>query len=62
MIARDNQGKIVGQIENMRDANGNSVFTTTSYVNEKPTVQFVTIRDGQGHIESRTILGGKILP
>lgn len=62
MIMRDSQGKIVNQIENIWDANGNSVSTTTSYVNERPVVQLVTIRDGQGHIESRTFLGGKIFP
>jgi hypothetical protein len=62
MIARDNQGKIVGQIEYIWDANGNSVSTNTSFYNEKPVVQQVTIRDRQGHVESRTILGGKIFP
>jgi pSer/pThr/pTyr-binding forkhead associated (FHA) protein len=62
MIMRDSQGKIVNQIENIRDARGNSVSTTTTYVNERPVVQQVTIRDGQGHIESRTILGGKLFP
>jgi len=30
MIARDNQGKIVGQIEHLRDAQGNTVDTVTS--------------------------------
>ena len=62
MITRDSQGKIVGQIENFWDADGNSVTTVASYVNEKPAVQLVTIRNGQGHAESRTILGGKLFP
>ena len=48
MIMRDNQGKIVNQIEHIWDGNGGSVSTNTTYVNEKPVVQLVTIRDGQG--------------
>ncbi len=30
MIVRDNNGKIVGQIEHFRDAQGNTVDTVTS--------------------------------
>ena len=62
MITRDSQGRIVGQIEHIWDTNGGSVSTNTTYVNERPMVQQVTIRDGQGHFESRTILGGKLFP
>ena len=28
---------------------------------ERPVVQRITIRDTQGHVESRTILNGKLL-
>jgi hypothetical protein len=38
MITRANQGKIVGQIEHLRDARGNTVDTVTSYYNERPVV------------------------
>ena len=62
MITRDNQGKIVGQIEHVWDANGNSISTNTSFYNEKPVAQQVTIRDSQGHVSSRTVLGGRIFP
>lgn len=62
MITRDNNGKIVGQIEHMRDAQGNTVDTVTSYYNERPVIQRITIRDTQGHVETRTILNGKLLP
>jgi len=62
MIARDNQGKIVGQIEHLRDSQGNTVDTVTSYSNERPVVQLITVRDTQGHVETRTILNGKLLP
>ena len=63
MITRDNNGKIVGQIEHLRDAQGNTVDTNTIYDSrEQPKVQQITIRDTQGHVESRTILNGKLLP
>jgi hypothetical protein len=62
MLVRDNQGKVVGQLEHFRDANGNTYDTNTIYSNERPVVQLVSIRDNQGHIESRTILNGKLLP
>ncbi len=63
MITRDNQGKIVGQIEHLRDAQGNTVDTNTMYDSrERPVIQLITIRDTQGHVESRTILNGKLLP
>jgi hypothetical protein len=63
MISRDNQGKIVGQIEHLRDAQGNTVDTNTTYDSrERPVVQKITIRDTRGHVESRTILNGKLLP
>jgi hypothetical protein len=63
MIVRDNQGKIVGQLEHFRDNNGNTVDTNTMYDSrERPVVQQITIRDTQGHVETRTILNGKLLP
>jgi hypothetical protein len=61
MIVRDNQGK-VGQLDHFRDAQGNTVDVVTNYHNGRPVVQLITIRDTQGHVESRTILGGKLLP
>ena len=63
MIVRNNQGKIVGQLEHLRDNNGNTVDTNTMYDSrERPVVQQITIRDNQGHTESKTILNGKLLP
>ena len=63
MIVRDNHGKIIGQLEHFRDNNGNSFDTNTMYDSrERPVVQKISIRDNQGHVESRTILNGKLLP
>jgi diketogulonate reductase-like aldo/keto reductase len=52
----------MAQIEHLRDARGNTIDTATSYSNERPVVQLITIRDNQGHVESKTILNGKLLP
>jgi hypothetical protein len=63
MIVRDNHRKIVGQLEHFRDSNGNTVDTNTLYDSrEQPRVQQITVRDNQGHTETRTILNGKLLP
>lgn len=63
MIVRDNHRKIVGQLEHFRDNNGNTFDTNTLYDSrERPVVQKISIRDNQGHVESRTILNGKLLP
>jgi hypothetical protein len=62
MIVRDNAGKVVGQLEHFRDAQGNTVDTVTTYSNERPVVQLIIVRDTLGHVESRTILNGKLLP
>jgi hypothetical protein len=63
MIVRDNSGKVVGQLEHFRDAQGNTVDANTTYdSSERPKVQQITVRDTQGHVESKTILNGKLLP
>jgi hypothetical protein len=62
MIVRDNQGKVVAELQHLRDAQGNTIDSVTSYSNERPAVQILTTRDTQGRVESRTILGGKLLP
>ena len=63
MIIRHNQGKIVGQLEHFRDSNGNTVDTNTMYDSrEQPKVKQITIRNNQGHTESKTLLNGKLLP
>jgi hypothetical protein len=62
MIIRDNRGKIIGQIEHLGDNNGNSFDSNTIHSNERPVIQLVSVRDNQGHVESKTILNGKLLP
>jgi hypothetical protein len=43
MIVRDNAGKVVGQLEHFRDAQGNTVDANTTYdSSERPRVQQIT--------------------
>lgn len=62
MLIRDNNGRVTGQLEHLRDAQGNTIDTVTTYSNERPVVQLITVRDMQGKVESKTILNGKLLP
>ncbi|MGB8029849.1 MAG: hypothetical protein WCF30_09290 [Terracidiphilus sp.] len=62
MIIRDNKGKISSQLEHFCDDAGKTFDSNVMYYNERPVVQQITIRDTQGHVESRTILNGKLLP
>jgi hypothetical protein len=62
MDVRDNQGRLVAQIEHLRDGNGNTVSSVTNYSNGRPVIQLLSIRSCQGQVESRTILNGKLLP
>jgi hypothetical protein len=62
MIVRDNQGKITAELQHLRDSQGNTVDVVTTHSNERPAVQTLTTRDTQGHVQTRTILGGKLLP
>jgi hypothetical protein len=43
MIVRDNQGRIVGQLEHLRDDKGNTLDTNTVYDSrERPVAQQIT--------------------
>lgn len=62
MDVRDNQGRLIGQLQHMRDDRGNTVDSVTTYSNGRPVVQLISIRDNQGGVQSRTVLGAKLLP
>lgn len=62
MMVRDNHGRVVGQLEQFRDAQGNSVTANTLYYNERPVTQTISMRDNQGHVETRIIQNGRLLP
>jgi hypothetical protein len=64
MKAIDNRGRLVGQIEHFRTANGDSVTTNTqvnSY-NGQVTSQTVSVVQPNGKVNTTTTIGGKLLP
>ncbi len=62
MIVRDNQGNVVGEINTTYTDDGRMISTNTMYYNGRPVAQNISVRDSQGHVEVRNILGNKILP
>jgi hypothetical protein len=62
MVTRDNNGNIVGEINTSYTSDGKVITTNTMYYNGRPVAQNISVRDSQGHVESKNILGGKILP
>lgn len=62
MIVRDNQGNIIGELNVGYSNDGKQVSTNTLYSNGRVVAQTVTVRDNQGHVETKNVLGSKILP
>jgi len=62
MIIRDNSGKIIGQIEHLRDSDGNTVDTNTVIQNGWVVSQTISICDKSGRVQTRTVQNGRLLP
>lgn len=64
MNVRDNQGRLIGQIEHFRTIDGKSVNVNTqinSY-NGRVTSQTVSVAQPNGKVSTTTTIGGKLLP
>ena len=62
MLSRDNQGEVVGEINNSFTDNGDRVVTNTMYYRGNPVFQHIAIRDNEGRVRTTNVIGGKILP
>ena len=62
MLSRDNQGEVVGEINNSFTDNGDRVVTKTMYYRGNPVFQHIAIRDNEGKVRTTNVIGGKILP
>jgi len=64
MNVRDNQGRLVGQLEQFRTADGKSVTTNTQYnsYNGRVTSQTVTVTQPNGSVNTTRTVNGKLLP
>ena len=62
MIIRDNTGKIIGQIEHLRDSDGNAIDSNTVIQNGWVVSQTISICDKSGRVQTRTVQNGRLLP
>ena len=62
MITRDNFGNTVSETNVVRTNDGVTITTNTMFYNNRPVAQTISIRDNQGRVETKNLLGGKLLP
>lgn len=64
MKSYDNQGRLVGEITTVFTGDGKVITTNTIYnaANGQPIAQNISIRDAQGKVTTRNIIGGRLLP
>ncbi len=62
MITRDNFGNIVAETNIVRTNDGATITTNTMFYNNRPIAQNISIRDSQGRVETKNLIGGKLLP
>jgi len=58
----NNDGELVGEINNAITSDGEHIVTNTAYYGGKVVTQHITIRDDQGKIRTVNVVGGKLLP
>jgi hypothetical protein len=60
----DNNGKLVGEINHFRTADGTSITTNTQYNTNsgRPVSQNISVFDTNGKVTSTNVLNGKLLP
>jgi hypothetical protein len=64
MRSYDNNGKLVGEFNQFRTADGKSILSVTQYNshNGRPTTQTVTVAESDGKVSTATTINGKLLP
>lgn len=64
MKSLDNSGKLVGEINHSRTADGTSVTTNTIFNthNGQPANQNVTVFERNGQVTTTNVINGKLLP
>jgi hypothetical protein len=62
MLSRDNQGEVVGEINNSFTDKGEKIVTNTMYHNGRPVAQNISVRDNEGRVHTTNVIPGKLLP
>jgi hypothetical protein len=62
MQIHNNRGELIGEINTAYTGSGEVITTNTMYDRGNPVFQTISVRDNQGKIQTRNVIGGKILP
>ena len=62
MVSRDNNGKLISEINTSRTSDGRTITSNTVYQNGQAVSQNIAVRDSQGRVETTNVYGSKILP
>jgi hypothetical protein len=64
MKSYDNNGKLVGEINHSRTADGTSITSNTVHntYNGRPVSQNITVREPNGKVTVTNLINGKLLP
>lgn len=62
MQIRNNSGELIGEINDGFTDKGERIITNTLYHNGNPVMQYVSVRDNAGKVNTTTVIGSKILP
>lgn len=62
MEVRNNQGEVIGEINNGFTDKGERIITNTIYHGGNPIMQNISVRDHEGKVRTTNVIGGKILP
>jgi len=62
MKSYDNSGKLCGEINHSRTADGKSITTNTTYYNGRPTSQNISVVESNGRVTTTNVINGKLLP
>lgn len=64
MKSYDNNGKLVGELNQFRTSDGRSIMTNTLYnsYNGRPVSQMVTVTEPSGKVATNRTVNGRLLP
>jgi hypothetical protein len=64
MKSYDNSGKLCGEINRSRTADGTSITTNTVYntYNGRPVSQTISVQQPNGKVSTTNVINGKLLP
>jgi len=62
MQIRDNQGRLIGEINTVVRPGEGVIISNTVYSGERVITQTISTRDNAGNVKTETLFNGKVLP